>query len=46
MSNGQDIEQVEQLIEKLEKDFRYLKVAVRRIKEEATMAIRTRNTDN
>ena len=46
MSDDNDIEQVKKLIEKLENDFRDLKLPVGRIKEERTPVTRTRNTSN
>ena len=40
MNDNNDLEQIEQLIERLEKDFSDLKLAVRRIKSERTTAPR------
>lgn len=46
MSDDQGIEQVEQLIERLEKDFRDLKIAVKKIKEERDSATRSRDSES
>ena len=46
MNDDNELEQVEQLIERLEKDFSDLKLAVRRIKDERTATPRTANRRN
>ena len=46
MNDNNNLEQVEQLIERLEKDFKDLKLAVRKIKEDTTTATRTARAPN
>ena len=46
MNDNNDLEQIEQLIERLEKDFSDLKLAVRRIKSERTTAPRATSGRN
>ena len=46
MNDNNNLEQVKQLIERLEKDFKDLKLAVRKIKEDTTTATRTARAPN